>query len=301
MQTRYSIIIPHYHTPQLLSRCLRSIPQRPDVEVLVVDDCSPEVDALKTLCPELLRDDVTLLTTPQGGSAGRARNVGIDHARGEWCLFADADDYYVEGFLDVLDRQLADVAGTLDILYYNVAGEGKRARLHRQIFDLYVAHHDDTEVRYHIWAPWNKVIARRLIVSHQLRFEEVRVGNDALFCLHASRAASRYRIISDCLYCLCDNDGSLTFRPQSFGREMDYTDVHIRITRFMHEQGLDLRYGYHVFSIARLRRFAREYGWSEAWAYLRLVSRGYGLVRALLYNRRRKAYQASHPQYLYCD
>ena len=35
----YSIIIPHYNIPDLLRRCLESIPQRDDVQVIVVDDC----------------------------------------------------------------------------------------------------------------------------------------------------------------------------------------------------------------------------------------------------------------------
>ena len=36
----YSIIIPHKDIPDLLQRCLDSIPVRDDVEVIVVDDNS---------------------------------------------------------------------------------------------------------------------------------------------------------------------------------------------------------------------------------------------------------------------
>lgn len=32
----YSIIIPHYNIPDLLGRCLRSIPERRDIQVIVV-------------------------------------------------------------------------------------------------------------------------------------------------------------------------------------------------------------------------------------------------------------------------
>ena len=38
--TNYSIIIPHKNIPQLLKRCLDSIPQRDDVQIIVVDDNS---------------------------------------------------------------------------------------------------------------------------------------------------------------------------------------------------------------------------------------------------------------------
>ena len=40
MEIKYSIIIPHKNIPQLLQRCLDSIPFRGDVQVIVVDDNS---------------------------------------------------------------------------------------------------------------------------------------------------------------------------------------------------------------------------------------------------------------------
>lgn len=40
----FSIIIPHHNIPDLLERCIASIPMRDDVEVIVVDDrSSPSV------------------------------------------------------------------------------------------------------------------------------------------------------------------------------------------------------------------------------------------------------------------
>ena len=38
----YSFIIPHHNTPDLLKRLIDSIPQREDIEVIVVDDNSDE-------------------------------------------------------------------------------------------------------------------------------------------------------------------------------------------------------------------------------------------------------------------
>lgn len=36
----YSIIIPHKNIPDLLQRCLNSIPRRTDIQIIVVDDNS---------------------------------------------------------------------------------------------------------------------------------------------------------------------------------------------------------------------------------------------------------------------
>ena len=40
----FSIIIPHYDIPDLLMRCLKSIPVSEDIQVIVVDDYSADAD-----------------------------------------------------------------------------------------------------------------------------------------------------------------------------------------------------------------------------------------------------------------
>lgn len=41
---KYSIIIPHHNVPTLLERCVNSIPQRDDIQIIVVDDNSVNND-----------------------------------------------------------------------------------------------------------------------------------------------------------------------------------------------------------------------------------------------------------------
>lgn len=297
---RYSFIIPHYNTPQLLARCLQSIPQRPDVQIVVVDDCSPcGLDSVRAVIAAAQRHDVELYSTPQGGSAGRARNLGLKHAVGQWLFFADADDYYTDGFLEIIDQEINRCASSSesvlpDVLYFDVMGDGQRADWHQRVFACSKEWTDDTLIRYQIWAPWNKVFSRRLIIENGLQFEEIPVGNDAMFCLRFSQLVRNYRIIDRRLYCLTDNAGSITFRGITFSRELDYLKVRIRITRFLERLNLHLRYGYTLWSVARMRRLAREYGWGRSLQYTAYVSLHYGLFRALCYNRARRAYDSAH-------
>ena len=92
----YTIIIPHKNISTLLQRCLNSIPERPDVQVIVVDDNSdPAVVDFENF-PGKDRKNTEIYLTKEGKGAGYARNVGLRHAKGEWLLFADADDFYTE-------------------------------------------------------------------------------------------------------------------------------------------------------------------------------------------------------------
>ena len=100
----YSIIIPHKNIPDLLQICLDSIPERDDIEIIVVDDNSDEEIISKSDFPGLERSDCKVIFTKEGKGAGYARNVGLDNANGKWILFADADDYFVDDFLIILDK-----------------------------------------------------------------------------------------------------------------------------------------------------------------------------------------------------
>ena len=93
MNPTYSIIIPHHNSPSLLQRLLNSIPERNDLEVIVVDDNSDEEKRAYSS-----RSDVKILYIDklQTRGAGKARNEGLAVAQGKWLLFADADDFYKE-------------------------------------------------------------------------------------------------------------------------------------------------------------------------------------------------------------
>jgi glycosyltransferase involved in cell wall biosynthesis len=85
-----SVIIPVWNSPDLIAKCLTAIGvqtyPRDRFEVLVVDNGSTdETAAVARSFPF-----VTLLSEPNPGSY-RARNLGLNSARGEYVAFTDAD------------------------------------------------------------------------------------------------------------------------------------------------------------------------------------------------------------------
>lgn len=99
-----SVILPTYNRAHLLRRSIDSVLNQTHrhLELLVIDDGS--TDDTQALLSSYRDDRLKVLSPGRLGSAGRARNVGLQHAKGEWIAFQDSDDAWL---LDKLARQLA--------------------------------------------------------------------------------------------------------------------------------------------------------------------------------------------------
>ena len=92
---KLSVIVPVYRAEEYLQRCVDSLlaQQLSDYEIILVDDGSP--DRSGELCDEYAGqhpDKVRCLHLVNGGQ-GRARNRGMEIARGEYLGFVDSDDW----------------------------------------------------------------------------------------------------------------------------------------------------------------------------------------------------------------
>ena len=111
----YSIIIPHKNIPDLLQRCLDSIPRRDDIQIIIVDDNSNPQKVDFENFPGLGDPCVEVYFTKEGKGAGYARNVGLKYAKGKWLFFADSDDTYTSSFSKFLTDSKDLVA---DVVYF---------------------------------------------------------------------------------------------------------------------------------------------------------------------------------------
>lgn len=214
MDINYSIIIPHYNIPELLVRCLKSIPVREDIQVIVVDDCSPGGDKYIKTIPELSRPFVEFYSTPMGGSAGRARNIGIEHAKGKWLTFVDADDFFVGDAESILDKYTDREE---DILYFQSISvmcddltkpSSRNCFLYH--FEQFFKTGNESLLRFDFDAPWGKLVKKTLIDKYHIRFDEVRWGNDAFFSAAIGVFAKSIAVPKEVLYVVTEREGSLT-------------------------------------------------------------------------------------------
>ena len=89
-----SIIVPVYKVEQYIDKCVQSLVNQTykELEIILVDDGSPD------LCPEICdkwakRDSRIKVVHKNNEGAGKARNVGIKQATGDFIAFVDGDDY----------------------------------------------------------------------------------------------------------------------------------------------------------------------------------------------------------------
>lgn len=221
---RFSIIVPVYNAARYLPACLASLLDQqgaPDYEVFCIDDGSTdESPALLDAAAKEHPDCVVVLHTKNQGSI-LARREGILRAKGEYLLFADADDFMESDCLKTLDARLKETGA--DILLYNYAafsegqapisqtplyadgrvfeGEGKTSLYERMI------------AGWSLNNLWNKAIRAALLQEDPTDFAyyaDNPMGDDLLLSLEPMTEARRIAYCDKPLYRYRKTAGGLT-------------------------------------------------------------------------------------------
>ena len=285
---RYSIIIPHYRVPKMLSRCLYSIPKRKDTQVIVVDDNSGNdyIKQLKHLEEEY--PNVYFIYSDENGGGGRARNIALKHAVGEYVIFADADDYFNYCFFDILDEYENT---QYDIVFFNATHldaetylPNDRLTTLRSLLIVYKKNKNLSLFRYIFGEPWCKIIRRAIIEKNKIWFEELPVHNDTRFSYMIGYYASSVKFDNRALYCVLDRTGSVS-------KQLDHDKQLLRVRVFSEKNSFLRDHNIKIFDYLMLNPFqyylkrldvkhlnmcfdiSRKYGFSKAFILWKIIVR----------------------------
>jgi len=114
-----SIIVPIYNVENYLRQCLDSILNQTyqNFECLLINDGSPDNSA--DICREYVSKDSRFrYFEKENGGVSSARNLGIEHSKGEYITFIDSDDWVDSDYLEVLYNSLVDERADIAISTY---------------------------------------------------------------------------------------------------------------------------------------------------------------------------------------
>lgn len=211
---KYSVIVPVYKVEAVLPRCIESILNQtvPDFELILIDDGSP--DRSGAICDEYAAKDARIRVIHQkNGGVSRARNAGLDVARGQYVVFVDSDDYINREFLQILDGDDCDLAVSGTVTYE--ADNSIKAIISESAENKMILTEDE---RIECMKKWYslQVFAKRfklkIIKEKSLRFDEdFNYGEDSIFMAEYLLLLHSIRIQSEVTYNYCaSNAESLT-------------------------------------------------------------------------------------------
>lgn len=226
----YTIIIPHYNIPILLKRCLSSIPNREDVQIIVVDDCSSKDVQAELKKMEMQFHNVQFVYSNKNLGGGHARNVGLRYAKGKYVLFADADDFFHDNLSALLDDYRNEEC---DVVFFNADSvDSDTLRPTERAVYLQVIMDDVIKLRYLFTEPWCKIVKRDLIEKYNIKFDETLAINDVTFSYMVGYYAKDVKVDKRKAYCVTCRSNSISF-TDSNEKELIHVEVMARKNRFL--------------------------------------------------------------------
>jgi glycosyltransferase involved in cell wall biosynthesis len=212
-----TIIIPHFNSPELLEKLLETIPEKDDIQTIVIDDNSTKyVDEYDDVVRKYSERVEFYKNTTGVQSAGACRNIGLDHAEGKWLMFADSDDYFMpdmyESVCKYFDSDEEMVIFCPTSVFLDTGELADRHVVHANRVKNYLQNptYENLIQVKRMKAPWSKMILKSIVDENKIRFSDVMHSNDMYFTFVAGFYCKKTAISGDIIYCITRSSGSLT-------------------------------------------------------------------------------------------
>lgn len=220
-----SVIVPVYNVEKYLDVCMESLMKQTyeDFEIILINDGS--TDGSGAICEIWAGKDrrVRLFHQENKGLA-EVRNVGLEHARGEYIAWVDSDDYVDKRYLECLMGMMETTdAGMVMCSFYtdtdgDVEETGRRTfraeEMDRQTFleRLY------TSGMYSV--VWNKLLPKDAYQG--LRFPTGRIFEDSSVMQQLSKDCKKIVVIDELLYFYRRHRECITMQQRDEAKNIKY-------------------------------------------------------------------------------
>lgn len=185
-----SVVVPFKNSEEWLGRCLESLrTQEGDFEFVIVNDNSD--DGGREIAEKYAAEDerFRLFDNERGAGVSGARNTGLDHIRGEWFTFLDADDEMLPRAWRTFQHVLLEDADMYQLNHrrYHTAKNRETVRFANNggLYGL-----DNLPVSW--WDVWNKLL--KTARFRAVRFDEgLQYGEDGMYVLECLTVCGEIR------------------------------------------------------------------------------------------------------------
>lgn len=205
-----SIIIPMYNAANSIERCLKSIVGqlicKDYIEIIVIDDGSKD-DCFKLVQKYCDKYDCIRIIRQNNKGVGYARNVGIENAKGKYIWFVDADDMLYSNALnfnflnELLNSDYDMYIFGIEKIYGNKKTEIVNSNNLEIQSQMELKNSFNSIFLENLLNPlWNKIFLRSFIQNNEIRFSNLKTGEDAEFNYKAIGLADKIKVINKIKY-----------------------------------------------------------------------------------------------------
>lgn len=212
-----SVIIPVYNKQDYLEKCLSSVINQnySNIEIIIINDGS--TDNSTSICKDYAKKDTRIVfVDKKNEGVSKARNIGINLAKGEWLCFLDADDFLdlstFEYLLNIGDVSKADVIyfGCREWYLDKMLGE-RTSPKYKEYSNLKLFLNS---TRLSPASACLNFIKRHLIIDNHISFNESMEHNeDGLFVYSAYCHAKKFSVLDKAFYNIVLSPNSVSRKP----------------------------------------------------------------------------------------
>lgn len=203
---KVSIIIPIYNTEKYLKRCLDSVCSQTlsGLEVICINDCSTD-NSLAIL--KEYENFVKIINLESRGGSAKARNIGMNLAKGDYVAFVDSDDFVDFNFYETLYTKALEV--NADVVKGNIKTFDNLTGISQKEEWLDI----NKKIRLHpaefCFTFTTAIYKREFLLKNNIHFLENLVHfEDPYFTIKAGLYYKKIEVIDDVFYYYCNNPDS---------------------------------------------------------------------------------------------
>lgn len=189
---KVSLIVAIYKSEKFLPKLIESMVSQThkNIEILLVDDGSPDNSGV--ICDEYAaKDNRIRVIYKENGGACEARNIGLQHATGDYIAIIDGDDWLELDFVEYLLNIALETDSDMS-LSDKIFTTRDRAQTVEDKIEIWSAAEAATAIIYPKMeiGPWNKLYKASLLRDNNITFSVPWSGEGLYFASTAAQCAN---------------------------------------------------------------------------------------------------------------